>query len=418
MRKIIISAVLVFLVASGVTAGTYFLLKFGLLSRGPIAERGNVQNVGNPDSDGVALPTVAENKEAEDLPSEFIIKTVDIGDTRSDKNGVVTGTVSGLSEMSPGMHSIEFSGTGEDGNPLVRRHLFNTPGRPLAGTVYAAYFNIFNPKNSHDASEIVDVVYGDKKYATLSPDENGGIFVQFPILEGQEKFEATAKSRYTGKMMKVSVGVDKAVAVKTGIAPYFVSDDPEAQGGNGMVYQPPVDTVKGEEVGNFPIGVFPGEKVHIVFPGFKPNYPVNCGRYDLGDLTADSLGVVDKTVTMPDLRPGVHEIVLEGDTPGGAGVGYGFKVFYPGNPRAKDDWYSFYLTGFTPSTGDYDAREAVKIRPKIEDGGLEFDGNYPDEDGGIFFSWPTFAAPQGKLEFTATGQLTGKVIEVSIDIVD
>jgi hypothetical protein len=91
------------------------------------------------------------------------------------------------------------------------------------------------------------------------------------------------------------------------------------------------------------------------------------------------------------------------------------RVFYPGNPVADgSNSYGVYLTGFNPSEGDYDKQEEVNINYI----GMDFGSFYPDEDGGVFIVVPIFTAAQGKIEFTATGQLTGKAVEVSLDLAD
>lgn len=345
----------------------------------------------------------------ENLPSEFIIKSVDLGSTKSDENGVVSGTVSNLSAASPGMHTIEIQGTGKDGNPLTRRRFFNVPGKPRAGTVYAVYFNIFNPKNNNDDPEIIDVTYGGKDYAILSPDENGGVFVQFQISDNQDKFEAAAKSRDTGKSMEVSVDVDKASAAKDDQVPVFE----KTQAASGTGYRDYFVVVNDDQAGNMPIGVFPGEQIHIQLGPFKANSRVHSepSYYNIGSFTSDENGIVDEVIKMPDLGPGVHEIMFEGDCPANVMIGLAFKVVYPGNPI---DGYGFYLTGFTPYDEDIDYDEqGVEIR--LGNDKVAFFEKHPDEDGGIFIQLPAIV---GKLEFTAEEKLTGKTVKVSMDISD
>jgi len=350
-----------------------------------------------------------QNKEKDiTLASQFIINTVDFGSATSDEKGIVRGTVSNLASMSPGMHTIEVQGEGKDGNSLVKRIFFNIAGKPRAGSVYGVYFNIFNPKRIGSRPEVIDIEYQGKNYATLSPDENGGIFVQFPIAKNQEKFEATATSRGTGKIMKVMVNIDKTIKAETDKLSMLENWSQTDNGSDSNDY---FVIVNGERANNMPIGVFPGEQIHVELGPFKPDSQIKIWPNNFGIVTSNVNGFVDETITMPSLNPGVHKIEFTGTSPSGAGVGLEFKVVYPINHRASESSYGVYLTGFTPDSGDYDAREKVKIKYA----GMEFDNIYADDEGGIFFEMPTFGLAQSKIEFTATGQLTGKTIEVVID---
>jgi len=358
----------------------------------------------------------AKTYQDENLPSEFTIKSTNLGETTSDENGVVAGTLSNLSSLSPGMHVLKFQGIGENGKPLTKRRFINIPGKPQIESIYGVYFNIFNPKNDSNASEIIDVIYNNEDYATLSPDENGGIFVQFQITKNQDKFEATAKSRNTGKTMKVSVGVDKIIPTKANQLPIFEKVQTTNEGYFVIVND--------DQVANMPIGVFPGKQIHIKLGPYKPNSQVSTHPYyNLGTFTSDENGIVDELITMPDLAPGAHEITFDGECSSGVGIGLNLNVFYPGNPRI--DSYMLYLAGFTPYDENIDYDDQV-IKFKYEYGNENFFssvpiyddyGEHPDEDGGVFVWLPIFSN-QGKFKFIAEEKLTGKTVEISMDIIN
>ncbi len=358
----------------------------------------------------------AKTYKDENLPSEFTIKNTNLSETISDENGVVAGTLSNLSLLSPGMHVLKFQGIGENGKPLTKRRFLNIPGKPQIESIYGVYFNIFNPKSDFNVSEIIDVIYNNEDYATLSPDENGGIFVQFQITKNQDRFEATAKSRNTGKTMKVSVGVDKIISTKVNQIPIFE----KAQTTNEGYFV----IVNNDQVGNMPIGVFPGKQIHIKLGPYKPNSQVSTQLYyNFGTFTSDKNGIVDELITMPDLAPGAHEITFGGECPSDAGIGLNLNVFYPGNPRM--DGYTLYLAGFTPYDENIDYDDQV-IKFKYEYSNENFSSSiplyddydkHPDEDGGVFVWLPVFSN-QSKFEFIAEEKLTGKSVEISMNIID
>jgi hypothetical protein len=46
-------------------------------------------------------------------------------------------------------------------------------------------------------------------FANLTSDDDGGVFVELPVLRGQESFEVTAKNQTTGQSSQTKTEVEK-----------------------------------------------------------------------------------------------------------------------------------------------------------------------------------------------------------------
>ena len=176
------------------------------------------------------------------------------------------------------------------------------------------------------------------------------------------------------------------------------------------------DVVNNNPVGNAPIPGGPGLQIRIRISGFDINIPIRIIIFstplDLGTVTSDGNGVVDTTVTLPDLGPGVHTLLLQGNAPGGVQLAKRIRINYPGRPSG-DGGYAVYLSGFTHNTGDTYPPEQIDISYL----GLTINPVSPDEDGGVFLELPLFDFLNQADPFTvtATSRTTGRTITTTID---
>ena len=129
----------------------------------------------------------------------------------------------------------------------------------------------------------------------------------------------------------------------------------------------------------------------------------------IATATADSDGIVDANIILPDVGPGVHTISIEGQAANGVGLTKQFLVNYPGNPTANSS-YGIYLTGFIPNDG---TAEPEKV--DINYMGMTFETRTPDEAGGIFVEIPVLN--QEEISITAKSRITGKEVVQIVDVI-
>jgi hypothetical protein len=179
---------------------------------------------------------------------------------------------------------------------------------------------------------------------------------------------------------------------------------------------PLIDEVNGRPVGNAPITGGPGVRIHIRIGGFEVNAEIRIvlfsAQTELGKATADSNGVVDTELTLPDADAGVHTLELQGPTPGGSGMHKRVRVSYPGRPSG-DGGYATYLCCFTPTDDDTAQPEQVDV---IYLGDV-FETLTPDEDGGVFVELPLLDLLDDPSPLTITGRsrTTGKTVTTAIE---
>lgn len=99
---------------------------------------------------------------------------IPLGSFTADSTGTVAGSLAIPANLSPGVHQIEFAGTNNT-SPRSIDVLISVPGRPVGGSDYGMYFCCF-PNDSQ-----VDVNIGGLDWGAQPTDEDGGVFVTFPM---------------------------------------------------------------------------------------------------------------------------------------------------------------------------------------------------------------------------------------------
>ena len=178
------------------------------------------------------------------------------------------------------------------------------------------------------------------------------------------------------------------------------------------------DTVNGARLQNAPVEGGKGVRVRVRMGGWEFGSTVRLRLFstpiDLGTVTAGPDGTVDTTVELPAAAPGVHTLVLQGESAGGTGMQKRVLLRYDGRPRGGDAW-STYVCCFTAT----DAPEGTTELVDVEFRGDVLDTLVPDEDGGVFVQLPVldlFNDP-GPLTVTVRSRTTGKTISTTIDAV-
>jgi len=171
-------------------------------------------------------------------------------------------------------------------------------------------------------------------------------------------------------------------------------------------------TVNNNPITATPLNVLPGEKINLILRDFGPLSSVmlwvNSTPMSLGTFVADVQGIVDTQITLPEISPGVHTIIAEGQAANGAGIGQQFRVNYPGDPTSNSD-YGIYLTGFAPNDGTDSEQIDIFYNDRI------FATKTPDEDGGVFIEIPVFNQP--KIDITAKSQTTNQEVTRTVDVI-
>jgi RTX calcium-binding nonapeptide repeat (4 copies) len=103
--------------------------------------------------------------------------SVDLGTFTVDGAGAAAGTITLPPDLSPGVHRLEFVGTNNK-SPRTIQVLVRIDGSPRGGADYGLYFSGFT------GDDEVKITYGGLDWGTKAPDEDGGVFVEVPLPEG------------------------------------------------------------------------------------------------------------------------------------------------------------------------------------------------------------------------------------------
>jgi hypothetical protein len=175
------------------------------------------------------------------------------------------------------------------------------------------------------------------------------------------------------------------------------------------VSQAVMDAVNGVSINNVPINIVPAQTISLYLGGFAPGsiVPITILSLpkSLGSAVADENGIIDTQIVLPEMSPGVHEIVLESQNAAGVGIGKRFWVEYPGKPRAGES-YGIYLKNIATGEGE---------EINIVYGDVDFANLTSDDDGGVFVELPVFEG-QELFEVTAKNQTTGQILQTKTEI--
>jgi len=141
---------------------------------------------------------------------------VDIGTFTTDANGVLNATLR-LPAAAAGVHALELQGQTPGGSGIHKQVRLSYPGRPNGGGSYATYLCCFTPSAAEDGTtgEQVDVIYHGEIFDTVTPDENGGIFIELPVFDTLDAggiINITARSRTSGKALSTTIDPIPSVA--------------------------------------------------------------------------------------------------------------------------------------------------------------------------------------------------------------
>jgi len=138
------------------------------------------------------------------IPIMILSEPKKIGEATADENGIVDTQIV-LPEMSPGVHTIVLESQNNAGAGIAKQFRVEYPGRPRAGESYGIYL-----KNiAGGAGEEINIIYGGADFGNLTSDEDGGVFVELPVFEGQESFQVMAKNQTTGETLQTTAEVER-----------------------------------------------------------------------------------------------------------------------------------------------------------------------------------------------------------------
>ena len=170
-----------------------------------------------------------------------------------------------------------------------------------------------------------------------------------------------------------------------------------------------MDAVNGASINNVPINISIAQTISLYLGGFTPGsiVPITIlsSSKSLGSAVADENGIIDTQIVLPEMSPGVHEIVLESQNGAGVGIGKRFWVEYPGKPRAGES-YGIYLKNIATGEGE---------EINIVYGDVDFANLTSDDDGGVFVELPVFEG-QESFEVTAKNQTTGQSSQTKTEV--
>ncbi|MEV4706448.1 hypothetical protein [Actinoplanes sp. NPDC049316] len=128
---------------------------------------------------------------------------IDLGHAIADADGVVHTTVD-LPAAEAGVHTLTISGNSGGGASLAKRVRVTYPGQPQVGGSYGTYLTGFQAATT---KEKVDIIYGGEVVTTLTPDEDGGVYVELPVIkpDASGNVTITARSALTGKSTSTTI---------------------------------------------------------------------------------------------------------------------------------------------------------------------------------------------------------------------
>ena len=139
------------------------------------------------------------------VPITILSEPKKIGEATADANGIIDTEIV-LPEMSSGAHTIILESQNDAGSGIAKQFRVNYPGLPRAGESYGIYFD----NVAASEGEKIDIVYGGADFGSLISDEDGGVFVELPVFEGQESFQVMAKNQATGEISQTTTEVEKS----------------------------------------------------------------------------------------------------------------------------------------------------------------------------------------------------------------
>ncbi|WP_169448605.1 hypothetical protein [Ornithinimicrobium pekingense] len=164
-----------------------------------------------------------------------------------------------------------------------------------------------------------------------------------------------------------------------------------------------------------PLETFFEDLLRVIVRNFAPRTPVRLTLFstptDLGEVTADADGVVDTTVVVPDLNPGIHRLQLSGEGADGSQLVQEILLRVDGRPTGS---YTTYLTGFetrpTSPTPDVPIEHVT-----VTVNGAPVGEFQVDVHGGVLVSVPSVEMlARGTLVIEATSQLTGSTVSETV----
>ena len=196
-----------------------------------------VQNAPLPVGDG--LPPVHLGGYAAGSTVRIVMNStpIDLGSVIADANGVIDASVQlpDVRRAGAGAHTVTFQGVALEGIGIGKEVRVVYPGRPVGGQSYAAYLCCFDlpvfhdgpitgvadpsaggtpipgdtsPGGADESLEKIDVLYHGLVFYTMTPDEDGGVYVELPVLDlpnSSAPVVITARSQRTGKEVSTTI---------------------------------------------------------------------------------------------------------------------------------------------------------------------------------------------------------------------
>jgi hypothetical protein len=190
-----------------------------LSSTSPLTDTVNGNKVGNAPINGGAGIRIHLRIGGFEVNAQVRIKLfsapTELGTVTADGDGVVDTDVT-LPNADAGVHTLELQGQTPGETGIHKRVRVMYPGRPSGDGGYATYLCCFAPDTGEsEQPEQVDINYLGDVFDTLIPDEDGGVFVELPLLDLLDQpgpITITARSRSTGKTITTSIDPIPSVA--------------------------------------------------------------------------------------------------------------------------------------------------------------------------------------------------------------
>lgn len=160
-----------------------------------------------------------------------------------------------------------------------------------------------------------------------------------------------------------------------------------------------------------PLGGIFGQLLRIIIEHFWPGSSITMTLHSdpisLGTVTADADGRVDTTITVPDVPPGIHRLVLSGEAADGAQLSQEVLIRVAGRPTGS---YTTYLTGFAPRPETPTPNTPIEM-VDVSVNGAPLGTFQADSFGGVLVSIPSVDLGRaGEVTITGTSGTTGKVV--------